>query len=143
MKVELIFSCYPKFHVILSIKKHQNLTFVSQVNMQAEFSISYINSIYFAPQNRIILQDNHSLKVIREGLYDIRVLKKTKNKTEKNPQSKKQTRKCKLTKLLFLVICSGLLQDLGPSIPLGFTSMEIQHMFEIKHEFKCLPEENT
>lgn len=93
MKVELIFSCYPKFHVILSLKKHQNLTFVSQVNMQAEFSISYINSIYFAPQNRIILQDNHSLKVIREGLYDIRVLKKNKKQNRKKPTKQKTNKK--------------------------------------------------
>lgn len=73
------------FHVILTQKKKLKPPFCVPSEMQVEFSISYIDYIYFAPQNRIILQDNHSMKVIKERLYYIRVLKKA-----------KQTRKCKL-----------------------------------------------
>lgn len=51
----------------------------------------------------------------------------------------KITRKSKLLDKSIVVACGRS----GVKDSLGFTSMGFQHVLEIKHAFKCLPEENT
>lgn len=48
-------------------------------------------------------------------------------------------RKSKLLDKSIVVACGRF----GAKDSLGFTSTGFQHVFEIKHAFKCLPEENT